>query len=100
MDAGNTRGRNKESGDDLKIFDALSSEERVNALIYLRGKGEPVNIQDVSEEADTSVARLHHVHLPKLDDLGLVNYDREGRKARYTGGEDVKELLEWAGYDI
>lgn len=40
-------------------------------------------------------ARLHHVHLPKLADCGLVEYDSRSNTVRYHPDDRVEELLEF-----
>lgn len=47
----------------------------------------------VGGRADPAV-RLHHVTLPKLDDVGLVDYDADGRTVRYLAGEDTERWLD------
>lgn len=37
--------------------------------------------------------RLHHRHLPALDDAGLVEYDPDSRTVRYRRDERVETLL-------
>jgi hypothetical protein len=36
---------------------------------------------------------LHHNHLPKLDDAGLIGYDPSDRTVGYCSDERVEELL-------
>lgn len=74
---------------------ALANERRRFVLYYLRDEGE-VGLEDVTEhvaawELDTSpdalsdVTRrnvrvdLHHAQLPKLEDAGIIRYDRRHR---------------------
>ena len=46
-------------------------------------------------EADEELLRAHHVHLPKLDDYGFVEWDRETNVvARGPRFEEVRPLLE------
>jgi IS4 transposase len=75
-----------------EVFELLASRRRRYALYYLRGRQEPVHRDemtrrvaaweagvppdDVSDAAATRVATsLHHVHLPRLREEGLVEYD-------------------------
>lgn len=49
-----------------------------------------------AESVDTEWirARLHHVHVPKLEAAGFLRYDREERTARLTSdGESVARAL-------
>lgn len=37
--------------------------------------------------------QLHHVHLPRLEDGGVVDYDRDAGLVRYSGDERLERLL-------
>jgi hypothetical protein len=37
--------------------------------------------------------RLHHVHLPKLEECGLAEYDARSGAVRYQPDEQVEELV-------
>ncbi|WP_135829866.1 DUF7344 domain-containing protein [Halorussus halobius] len=86
MDAtpGEDRGSAQQSLDEL--FDVLSAERRRHALYVLYRRTEPTTVRDLADavaaECGVDLARvtadLAHVHLPKLADAGLVEYDREG----------------------
>jgi len=85
-----------ERGADLStdtIFDTLSNRRRRYALHYLKRVGEEVTIRDLSEQLtawELDIDRvdvrpkqrkrlytaLHQTHLPKMDALGVVDYDR------------------------
>lgn len=75
------------------IFGALKNARRRHVLTYLRQADEPVEIGELAEqiaadENDKSVSEityserkrvyvaLYQCHLPKLDDSGLVSYDK------------------------
>lgn len=65
-----------------RVLDALRDGYRRSVLAHLHERNRPVDVDRLSERisrADddfTSTAvDLHHVHLPKLADAGLVEYD-------------------------
>lgn len=76
------------------IFETLSNRRRRYTLHYLKRIGEPVSIRDLSEQLaawENGVERnqvepkerkrlytaLHQTHLPKMDRLGVVEYDSD-----------------------
>ena len=91
-----------------QLFDVLADERRRRLLCYLHRKdGDVASLVElidylVVQEAD-SVADLDtddvaislaHKHLPKLADVGLVEYDARSRTVRYRGGEAMASCLE------
>jgi DNA-binding transcriptional ArsR family regulator len=76
------------------LFDALSHRYRRFALAALCGRDEPVALADLAvevteqetgeigenlskERAREIEISLYHVHVPKLDDTGIVEFDRD-----------------------
>lgn len=45
------------------------------------------------ESPDVVRLQLHHVHLPKLQQAGLIDYDGPDGLVRYGGNELVEDLL-------
>lgn len=78
----------------------LASDRRRSVLDALEGRAAPVELttlaetvvsretggSDVDDERVERVAvSLHHVHLPKLDDVGVVQYDPDTRRVEPVG---------------
>lgn len=73
------------------MLDVLGNRHRRRVLSALVGCNGPVALTDLAAEAGDGAAApqhvrttLHHVHLPKLDDIGLVEYDAVTRTAEGT----------------
>lgn len=80
-----------------------ASDERGRALSYLREKeGETASFVELvvhlageeSSRGDASAVEriavaLYHVHLPRLEEAGVVEYDRRSRTVRYRGDGTV-----------
>ena len=93
-----------------QVFDLLSERRRRYVLYYLRDVEDGVaSVEEVTEyvlrlenDLDISgVARsidtaLHHVHLPKLADSGVLEYDTRSETIRYWGQPSLDEWLEHA----
>lgn len=45
--------------------------------------------------ADRSRAALRHNHLPRLDDIGIIEFDERSDTVRYRPDERVERLLEF-----
>lgn len=90
------------------VFTVLSNQRRRHAIRACRDS--PNGVVDLEETADrvtewerladeqsstdTVATSLHHVHLPLLDDAGIIDYDERSKTARYWGHPVVEEYLE------
>lgn len=79
----------------------LAHEHRRQLLTLLleRGDHETVAVPDavVGDDTDSDTVRLafHHMHLPKLDDCGLVEWDRDADVVtKGANFDDVRPLIE------
>lgn len=75
------------------LFDVLADKQRRTAIEYLAVESGTVSVDDLVDSviamADSAEgtpgsrkqteSRFHHVHLPKLDTAGLINYDPDER---------------------
>ncbi len=48
--------------------------------------------EDCSDE--TALIRLHHVHLPMLEDYGILTYEARSETVRYWGHESVEKRID------
>lgn len=89
------------------VFDVLSDRRRRYALYYLHGLTD--GVATVDEIADHVLSRegtkvdrsrivtsLQHVHLPRLDDVGVLEHDARSETVRYWGQPSLEEWLEHA----
>ena len=89
------------------LFDALSNERRRRVVHFLNGRRTPIGLADLadevaareigvpidetdSEEVERVYVSLYHVHVPKLADRGLVEYDRE--RGLVSPSEDAESI--------
>lgn len=88
-----------------KRFALLSKYERRCIIHFLQKAGtDRVSISDVvnhlqtqdatADEHEKLAVSLYHNHLPQLDTVGVVDYDRDSETVRYDGDELVEALLE------
>jgi DNA-binding transcriptional ArsR family regulator len=89
------------------LFEVLADAQRRQILAYLDATDDDVaaysdlieHVADDSAEASTDdrdriAVGLHHNHLPKLADAGVVEYDSRSETVRYRGGPVVSEWLD------
>jgi DNA-binding transcriptional ArsR family regulator len=111
MSAQEPRRRERSQSDGLSeddVFSMLSNQRRRYVIAYLdRTEGAEVSLGDLAEriaawENDVDVAELtykqrkrvytslHQTHLPKLDEAGVVDYDRD--RGTITAAERAPDL--------
>ncbi|WP_210424898.1 ArsR/SmtB family transcription factor [Halorussus halobius] len=104
------------------LFEALADQQRRRILAYLDDcEGDAATVADLTDgiapgvdaasassdsgddastgERERVATRLHHVHLPKLAEVGLVEFDDGSGVVRYRGGAVVSDWLELARSD-
>ncbi|THE65405.1 ArsR family transcriptional regulator [Salinadaptatus halalkaliphilus] len=86
-----------------ELFEALSSAHRrriLRALLDHRphddgGLRVPADVFSTAQSTDSLELALYHTHLPRLADLGLVQWNRETRMVRPGPRfEDITGMLE------
>ena len=92
------------------VFDLLADQRRRYALYYLYDVSDGVaTVDEVAEyvlrleDGDHSdeherhvLTALQHVHLPKLEDAGILEYDSRSETVRYWSRPSLEEWLEHA----
>lgn len=98
------------------LLELVADPQRRAVLRYLRENGEHrVTLERLTENVETGaddasvrhpsrgsgvVFDLHHHHLAKLDDAGVVEYDWSDRTVRYRPNDRVEELLEFVSTQL
>ncbi|AZH23940.1 DUF7344 domain-containing protein [Haloplanus aerogenes] len=100
---GNRRRTNEEQLD--AVFEVLADARRRRIIRILRTQdGDTVPVPALAQtlatreptdpEPDQLVISLRHVHLPKLDATGVIEYTAERSQVRYCGPSLVERLLD------
>lgn len=75
------------------IYSLNSMEE--DAVTYEKLLDEMIEEDYISEqERENLRLEMDHVHLPKMDESGLIDYDRRTKTIRSIMGEDINQLLD------
>ena len=84
-----------------ELFDVLSNSSRrriLTALVDADPRAEPeFGIAEFARDdrRDDDLARLHHTHLPKLDDAGVIEWNRHSQTIeRGPRFDDIAPLVE------
>ncbi|MFP4174353.1 MAG: hypothetical protein ACLFSW_01050 [Halobacteriales archaeon] len=96
--------------DETVVYEILSSERRRHAIDYLRANENGVEVTDIAEyiaeketgespppkdSRKTVYVSLHQTHLPKMDDLDIVNYDTDTKEVTLSDSfRDVAVYME------
>ncbi|UTF52298.1 DUF7344 domain-containing protein [Natronosalvus rutilus] len=93
------------------VFELLASRRRRQALYYLSEQSDGVaSVDEIADYVHTNddrsdcsadgrseiAAGLRHVHLPKLEDAGVVDHDARSQTVRYWSQPSLEEWLEHA----
>jgi hypothetical protein len=101
-------GGNRHRTDDERVdavFEVLADARRRRVVRILRTHdGDTTSVPALAEalasrepgdpDPDRLVVSLRHVHLPKLDATGVVEYTAERSQVRYTGAPLIEHLLD------
>jgi len=91
------------------VFEVLSNERRRYVLHHLKATGERVSVRDLSEQVaawENGIDRaavtpkerkrvytaLHQTHLPKMADVGVIDYDRDRGTLELTDAVEAFDI--------
>ena len=89
------------------VLDILSDERRREMLYSMEGEDSDIfGYDELAEELiergdlspnqkDEFKAEITHVHLPKLEDGGVIEHDHRSKTVRYVADEEVSEILDF-----
>ncbi|MCX2818173.1 MAG: hypothetical protein ACI9QA_000253 [Methanobacteriota archaeon] len=96
--------------DETVVYEILSSERRRHTIDYLRANEDGVEVNDIAEyiarketgespppkdARKTVYVSLHQTHLPKMDDLDILNYDTDTKEVTLSDSfRDVAVYME------
>ncbi|WP_231182975.1 ArsR family transcriptional regulator [Haladaptatus sp. DYF46] len=89
-----------------EIFDVLSHRQRRHVLSTLLDSDDEITVSELAEmtssKSDGDASRievgLHHSHLPRLEGMGIVEYDRDAETVEPTAAvADLEPFFELAG---
>lgn len=76
------------------LFDVLADERRRRILAELVETSDATHVGLLRKRCDVDDSMLYHVHLPKMDHAGLVDYDAAtGDVALTDDGTEVERFL-------
>ncbi|WP_433629220.1 DUF7344 domain-containing protein [Halomicrococcus sp. NG-SE-24] len=90
-----------------ELHDVLISEDRRRVLHFFLERDKRMATADELanylaapdggfEESEQAKVALHHAHLPKLADTGIIEYDPQSNRTRYRGHKKLEALLSFA----
>lgn len=91
---------------DTDVFiELVADEHRRRVIQYVRHEsGGESTIDEVADELcrtedgqtdrNELLIRLHHTHLPKLADTGILEYNHQSGAIRYRGDERLEHVLD------
>jgi hypothetical protein len=92
---------------EYEIHDVLRNERRTRVLEHLQQKRETVTLRELSEQLaaletgesppprnirESVYNSLHQTHLPKLDDLGIIEYEHDRKLVTLANGSHQVNL--------
>lgn len=76
-------------------FSALANRDRRELLVTLSECNTLVPIDSSDEDASTQDIEMYHVHLPKLEAAGLIEWNRETNEVRKGARfDEVRPLID------